>query len=235
MSYPTIDSRLVDYTTNFDAVLTADYAVYQLTLEQATQYTTLSQAYVSAARALGTARAKGTRSEQLTTARDTARKNLLAYGRSLYKMVQGNASISDEAKIALGVHVPKSRSDQPRPTSAPTVAITDVTARTVKFRIYDPTSASKRSKGQYATGALIYSYIGEDYPADPAGWTFHGPSTTFSNEITFPSTTAGGTQVWIMAAWVNRKLQSGPPANPVSTYLQGGGAQVSQGEMRLAA
>lgn len=236
MAFPTKDSLLVPYSTNFDAVLTANFATYGFTLEQAQAYTAVHTPYVAAVEALNEARASGVISKPQREARDTARQNLLDIGRPLYASVYESKTISNEDKTLLGVHV-RAGSYTPHPVLkvAPAVLVDAVSVRTVTVKIFDSASRTKRGKAPGATGAYVYTYVGEDYPADPAAWTFQGTATKTTYDITFPSALAGGTQVWIMAAWLNTKAQAGPPSVPVSTYLQGGGVVVPQGEMRMAA
>ena len=69
----------------------------------------------------------------------------------------------------------------------------------------------------------MYSFVGMDYPSDPTAWNFEGSTTKPKFDIVFPNTVAGGTQVWVCAAWSNAKQQTGPVSVPITTNLQGGG------------
>ena len=236
MAFPSKDALLVPYSTNFNEILKSAPATYGVTEPQVTAFAAVQASYLSAVSTLDTARAGGTRSESLTAARDAARDRLLSVGRELYAFVSANTNISDEAKIALGVHVRRGFTPRPAPTTAPTVAIAGVVDRTVKVTIYDPQTASKRGKPKDAVAAWVYTYVGDDYPSDPSAWDFQGAATRYSHQVVFPSGIPGGTKVFVMAAWINGKQQSGPPSLPVSTCLQGGGAvaqQASRGERDL--
>ena len=242
MAFPEKDALLAPYSTNFNNVCVArGEADYFLTADQVAGYTGVHLPYLAAVSALDVARAKGTRSQSLTAARNAARDDLLKVGRELYAFVSANDAISDELKIELGVHVRSGNTPTPVPNKAPSVVVGNVRGRTVVVHTFDPHTESKRGKVPNATAAWLYTFVGDDYPSDPSGWSFQGATTRYKHEITFPSTIAGGTQVWVMAAWINRKQQAGPPCMPVSTYLQGGGtsaATQAKGEdakMKIAA
>ena len=240
MAFPTRDVLLVPYSTNFNEVLVNDHAAYGVTLDQTVAYSNVHSPYIAAVSALDVARANGTRSEQLTAARDTARDLLLGVGRELYGMVSSNTAVSNQAKIALGVNVRGENTNHSPPKTAPTVAVSGVTGRTVTVRVFDAATASKRGKARNAVGAWLYTYVGTEYPSDPSLWDFQGATTQYASQVTFANTLGGGTQVWVCASWINGKQQSGPPSLPVTTYLQGGGgvsAQVATGDagMKIAA
>jgi hypothetical protein len=245
MAFPQKDSVLVPYSINFNDRLASRADDYGITEPQAASYTAVHVPYLAAVSALDVARAAGTRSQSLTAARNDARDNLLRVGRELYAMVSANDAVSDQLKIDLGVHVRGESVRVPMPSKAPSITVADVRERTVTVNVFDKNTESKRGKAPNATAAWLYTFVGEDYPADPAGWSFQGATTKYKHDITFPNTIAGGTRVWIMAAWINRKQQSGPPCMPVSTYLQGGGVvsqtsvktgdEPSSGGMKIAA
>jgi hypothetical protein len=52
-------------------------------------------------------------------------------------------------------------------------------------------------------------------------------------DIVFPSTVAGGTQVWVRAAWINGKQEASPTSVPITTNLQGG--STSSQTMKISA
>src|SRR4051812_42347229 len=98
MAIPTKDTALVDWTTNADTRLTASPTTYGATAAIATAYHVVHLAFLAAYNNLVAARAAGTRSESLVALRDSAKSNLLAYARPLYKQVQANAAVTPAAK-----------------------------------------------------------------------------------------------------------------------------------------
>ncbi|MEM1012506.1 MAG: hypothetical protein AAGI46_09840 [Planctomycetota bacterium] len=107
--------------------------------------------------------------------------------------------------------------------------------------VFDPRSRSKRVKAPGTTQAWMYTFVGDEYPSDPAAWTFHGATTRYKHEIALPTSLPGGTQVWVTASWVNPRGMAGPPSMPVSAFTQYTGANTAtqssedEGGMKLAA
>lgn len=235
MSIPLKDALLVPYSTNFDARINATPAAFSLSAPQAAAYTPLHDAYVTAYEAMMSARADGTRSKSLTSARDAAKHNLLNYARQLYAFVQANASVTQANKILLGIHLRVIPAPIPRPGVAPGMDVVSVANRTVTVHVHDSANTNKRGKPAGATAAYVYSFVGTEYPADAAAWTFEGATTKPRFQVGFPSTVAGGTQIWLCAAWVNAKQESGPTSVPITTNLQGGGAAAGDGALKIAA
>src|SRR5438067_9953035 len=110
MAFPTKDSALAAYSTNFNTRIVASPLVFNLTALQATAYTALHDPFIAAYEA---ASAVGARSRSLVAAKNTAKHALLAYGRQLYGFVQSAATVSDANKELLGVRVRSTPTPQP--------------------------------------------------------------------------------------------------------------------------
>lgn len=182
------------------------------------------------------ARADGTRSASLTVTKDNKKAALLSYARELYALISANQSISDADKTLVGVHVRNTPpSPIPAPTVRPGVVVSSVVGRTVYTTIHESASSPKRRKPAEAVQAYVYWFAGEDYPSDAANWQFAGPANKADFNFTVPNTVAGGALVWICAAWVSRRGDSGPMSVPISTNVQGGGVAAVEGELKIAA
>ena len=235
MSIPLKDALLVPFSTNFNDRIVASPATFSLSAPQAAAYTALHTPYVTAYNAMMNARANGTRSESLTATKDSNKLALLKYARELYAFVQSNNSVSDANKILLGIHLRVVPGPIPRPGVRPGMDIVSVANRTVTVHIHDSASSAKRGKPAGTTAAWVYSFVGAEYPSDPAAWAFEGATTKPKFGVTFPNTVAGGTQVWLCAAWINAKQEAGPVSVPITTNLQGGGASAASPAMKVAA
>jgi hypothetical protein len=223
MAIPKRDPQLVPFSTNWNTRLNADFASFDITDAQAKAYTDLHVPYIAAVSALTTAREAGTRSKSLTETRDTTRDALLKYARELYTTIQADNAVTDANKVLLGIHIRKTEPSRvPPPTERPGMEVVSVVARTVEVRIWDTASSTKRGKPANAVSAFVYTFAGATYPTDPTLWQFNGPATKSTYEIVFPDTIANGAQVWVCAAWVNRKGETGPVSVPVTTFVQGG-------------
>ena len=231
---PLKDSLLVPFSTNFNDRIVATPLVFQLSVPQAAAYTALHDPYVAAYNAMMAARADGTRSQSLTATKESTKLGLLNYARQLYTFVQSNNSVTQANKILLGIHLKVIPAPIPRPGVQPAVDVIKVSGRTVSLNIHDSASSTKRGKPTFTQAAWVYSFVGENYPADPLAWTFEGATTRPRFDILFPSTVAGGAQVWVCAAWINAKQEAGPTSVPITTNLPGGGAMSGEA-MKIAA
>ncbi len=235
MSIPLKDSLLVPFSTNFNARIVASPGTFLLTAPQAAAYTALHDPFVAAYNAMMTARADGTRSESFTATKNSTRRALLNYARQLYAFVQANAAVSQANKILLGIHLKVIPAPIPAPGVRPGMDIIAVSNRTISVHIHDSASSTKRGKPPGTTAAWVYSFVGAEYPSDPTAWNFEGSTTKSKFNILFPSSVAGGTQVWLRAAWINPRQQTGPTSVPITTTLQGGGSSTVSPEMKIAA
>lgn len=229
---PAMDSKLVTWLTNFQAKITSTPTAFGLTAAMATSNGTLTTSFVNA---YAVANAEATRSPMNITLKDMAKQAVVANVRMLSRLVQGTPTVSPAQKQDLGLNprdvVP---SPIPVPNMRPAMDIVSVTGRTVLVRVHDAASSSKRGKPAGTTAAWVYSFVGTSYPSDPTAWSFEGATTKGKFQILFPDSVAGGTQVFVCAAWINGKQEAGPTSMPVSTNLQGGGTSVAP-VMKLAA
>ena len=232
---PLQDSLLVPYLENFTTRIQASPVTFGLVAGQAAELYTRKQAFVNSYTAMMNARADGTRSEAQTVTKNTRKAAVLSYARELYALISANKSVSNTDKMLVGVHVRDTKPTRVDPPNVrPGVLVRSVVGRTVYTTIHESASSPKRRKPKGALQAFVYWFAGEDYPSDPTHWQFAGPATKAEFEFTVPSTVAGGTQIWIAAAWVSRRGDTGPVSIPISTNVQGGGSQ-QQGELQIAA
>jgi hypothetical protein len=224
MAFPTKDSELVNYSTNWNTRISSSATDYGLTNTQATQYGTLHTAWISAYDALAAAREAGTRSEALTSSKTSAKRNLLAFGRTLYKVVQSAPSVSNEKKIELGVHVRDTiPTPAPPPGTAPVLSVVSVTGRRARVKLKSAIG-DRKGRPLGTIGAQIYSCVSDDVPTAGTQWHFEGATGKNLVDVVFPDSVANGATVWFTAVWFNGSKQTGPNAAPVSTNLQGGAA-----------
>jgi len=227
---PQTDPALLSWSVNFSTLITAMPTAYGLTALQAASYQAVHDIF---AEKYQISQDPSTRTRPAIAAKDQARFNLKYQARLLAKLVEGTASVTDAQKYSLGLNVRAMPSPIPVPGMRPGTDIVSVAGRTVRMHIHDSASSNKRGKPAGVALAWVYSYVGETYPSDPTEWNFEGATTRANFAIVFPNTVAGGTQVWVCAAWVNAKQQAGPTSIPVTTNLQGGGS--SSSTMKIAA
>jgi len=227
LAIPTKDSTLVAWSINCDTRLTATPIVFGQTAAIATQYNTLHVAFLDAFEALTTALESGVRSKSLTTAKNTAKSNLLFFARSVYGSVQSSTVVSDANKELLGVTVRRNPSPQPAPEVAPGMDIVSVAGRTVKVRLHDAEVPTRKGRPPGVAGATVLSYEGNEPPASVSQYVFEGNTTRLEFNVVFPDSVAPGAKVFIVAFWRNERDLSGPACTPISTNLQFGGVSMA--------
>jgi hypothetical protein len=219
-------------STSFLNIVTAEPITYGMNPAQVSAYDALNivwtGAYERATNPL-------TRTKANVAAKNAARAAIVAMSADLARIIDGTPTVTDAQKIELGLNVRKAPVPVPAPTEAPAVDLGSVVNRTVNVHIHDSAASSKRGKPAGAVAAWVYTYVGQNYPTDPAAWTFERSTTKAKFQITFPDTVAGGQSVWIRAAWINAKQEAGPLSVPVTTNLQGGGSAVQVQELKIAA
>jgi hypothetical protein len=164
----------------------------------------------------------GTRSPVAIRGKDHAITAMRTAAIQLTHLIYGTRSVTDSDLINLGLLPRRTYTRVPAPSVRPGVRIGPVNGRTLSVKLYDLESGRPR-KAARTVAALLYSFVGENYPADPKAWKFHRATSRTACELVFPNDLPAGTRVWICAAWVNGKQQLGPRSTPVMTYLQGGG------------
>ena len=110
----------------------------------------------------------------------------------------------------------------PPPAEMPVIDIVSVVGWTMRLRLHNGDS-TRRRKPAGVQGAYVFTYTGETPPTDVNAWKFEGSTSKTETKIIFPTTLAVGTKIWLTAAWVNAKLQTGPATVPISTQINYGG------------
>ena len=217
--FPGTDALLLAWSNNFRTLTSANPATYGLSVGQATQYATLDTLWAASYQA---AIDPITRTKGKVAAKDQARHDLKVNARLLAKVVEGQASVTNEMKVNLGLNVRAMPVPIPPPTLAPGLDIVSVTGRSAKIRLHDAASTTKRGRPPGVAGASVFSFVGSSAPTDLTAWKFEGNTTRTVLDVAFSSTVAAGSTVWVTAFWYNPRAQRGPTCNPISTSIAGG-------------
>ena len=95
------------------------------------------------------------------------------------------------------------------------------TAWTASIRLRDANGA-RRGKAALTSGALVFSFVGNEPPSDLGRWKFEQSTGRVTKiDVAFDHALPGGTKVWFTAFWFNGRKQNGPPSAPVGTNLPG--------------
>jgi hypothetical protein len=219
---PAKDAALLAWSTNFSGLITATPTVFGLTAPQATAYAALNTAYATALAAVD----PGIRNKATVATKNAARASLKASARMLARIIEANPTITNAQKLTLGLTVRAVPTPIPAPSTAPMLDIISVIGRSVKVRLHGALG-DRRGKPAGVALAFVYSFVGTTPPTDLTMFKFEGSSTRTTFDILFPTTVAGGSQVWLYACWANPRTQSGPACAPVTAYLQGAAAHAA--------
>lgn len=220
MAVPTLDSKLVPYSTNFNARIVASPGTFGLVAAQVTAYTALHNPYIAAAAAV---EPRGNRSEVLIAARDAAKALLIPYARELYGIIQASRNVTDASKLLLGITIRAQPTTVGAPDTAPALEVGNRYANTVTAHLHETLGGSSRARPAGVAGASLFSYVGTTPPVNVEGWRFEGNTSRTTIDVVFPDDLAPGTTVYLTAFWFNRRGQSGPACSPVAAIIAGGG------------
>jgi hypothetical protein len=230
--YTGTEAELYTGSKNFSARISADPAAFGLTWVLVNPYAAANTTWMTL---YEETRDPQNRTQIQIAAKNAARDTIRTMSANLAKIVEGTATVTDVQKLELGLNVRKTPAPIPAPTERPSVDLVSVAGRVVTVHIHDSASSTKRGKPAGATAALVYTFVGENYPSDLSAWRLDGAATKANYEITFGGEIPAGQPVWIRAAWINRKQEAGPLSTPITTNIQGGGSAVQMREMKIAA
>lgn len=215
---PDRDSALLAWSLNFQTLIVATPTLFGLTAQLATSYSAYHSAFATDLAACD----PSTRSRSAVVAKNEAKEDLKANAKLMVNLVNGTASVTNAQKVSLGIPPRMRPMPIPQPSEAPNLDVVSVNGWTVKLKLHDSTSGSKRGKPLGVNGASIFSYVGETPPSDLSLYKFEGSLGKTKFDVVFPNTVAAGTQVWITAFWFNGRQQSGPACTPVGAFIQYG-------------
>jgi len=220
--FPSTDAGLLAWSANFSSLISASPLVYGLSAPLAAAYAALHTAYADA---LTESTNPITRTKGKVEAKNLCRTNLKNQARLLVSIIQGQAGVSNEQKIDLGITVRREPAPIPAPSEAPDIDIVSVSGSTVRIKVHD-SEVTRRGLPPGVAGVTYFSFVGEEAPTSESGWDFQGNSTRTIVDIDFPGA-APGAKVWFTAFWRNPRDESGPAATPIGTNIAGGGAMAA--------
>ena len=216
--FPSSDAKLLEWSTVFNAGLAANFAALGMTSAQATSYTAVHTAFATA---LAAATTPATRTSITIAQKELAKTNLKHLGGGYAMMINGNPSVTNAQREALGLKPRLMPTPIPPPGTSPVIEIRGVTGWKVSIKLKSA-NGSHRGRPPLCSQAVVFSYTGATPPADITKWVYQGQTSKLVVDVQFSSTLASGTTVWLSAQWLNAKGESGPATFPVSTVLQGG-------------
>jgi hypothetical protein len=211
--FPSREAEIGPWSLNFSTLLTANFASYGCTTGQASTYAGYHAAWIDK---YTLAQDPSTRTTSAILAKNQAKVDLAANARLLARIIQAHPGILPSQLSDLGLTV---RDTHPAPIPSPTeeidMDIVSVVNRTVKCRVHGA-DATSRAKPAGVASIMVWSYVGATQPVELADWHTEGVVTKTTFEIVFPSDLAPGSTVFMCAAWMNRKGETGTACTPRS-------------------
>jgi hypothetical protein len=231
---PTTDRKFRDFSDNFFNVCAANAAAFNLSEPVMTRLDDLTSDF---AQKLSAATNPQTRGVRTVFEKDECKKVLVAEIRKIARQVNGLMDVSNDQRQALGLNVRDTTPTRvPVPSVAPYVRITDAKSGQIHFELRQ--DGDLRAKPDGVADALVFTFVGENPPADPRQWVYCMTTGKTNCTTAFPEG-SGGKKVWVAAFWTNSKGQNGPSSVPVSVDLPHFVPQIQESQeqapMRIAA
>lgn len=227
---PKKDSVLLPWSITFLSGL-SDPSPLGLTPAMVTSYTADQGTYASL---MASVMDPSSRTKITIASKNEAKTKLQNSIRLLASVINGQATVTDNTKMMLGLPIRKKPTPVPAPATAPVAEIKSVSGWTANVAMHDANS-TRRGLPSFAIGVVAFVYVGATPPVDTSLWAMHGTSGKTNFDVQFSSALAAGTRVWITAAWLGSRKQQGPCCQPISTTLQGGNIVPHGAEMKIAA
>ena len=142
-------------------------------------------------------------------------------------VVQGQADVTSEMKVLLGLTV---RKVEPTPVGPPawypSVAVMAAYLWTLRVFLRNGEDTG-RARPAGVAGAYVWYCVSEAQPGPEAEWVFAGYYTKTTLDLNLPETTPGGATVWVSACWYSTRAANGPRSPSVAANIPGGSAAQS--------
>lgn len=229
---PEREDALRDWARSFSETLSADPAAVGVTAAQADAFAALSGDYAAALLLVGSPTTDTSSNRQR---KNTLKKALSKEARALSRQINAWPGVTNDQRKSLGLTLQTpSRSRLPVPAMPPRVRVLGVTGRRVEVRLERSGPTTRRAKPAGVQGAVLFTFVGDEPPRELSRWSFYGHTTQTKTTLALDPSLLPGTAVYVTAAWLNPRLESGPPAYPARAVLGEVGVAVTTG-MKLAA
>ncbi len=211
---PSREAQLVTFTGEFSTNISKNSKGYGLTVDQATEYATTRERFVTA---FNVAQNPLTRTPPNIQAKDAAKTSLINATRMLVDVVQAWPEMTNEKRADLKITLrDRKPTPSPVPSTSPFIKVKSIDGRIVTFECQS--TKTSRGKPKDVSGVTLFSHYGPTPPQTAEGWKLIGMSGRTTVTTTFDDMDAGGT-VYVTGFWFNGRKQSGPSGKPISISL----------------
>ena len=224
------DPELLMWATSFSGALVASPEVYHVSAPEAASVSELTGQFETT---LTVWRDPASRTPVASAKKSAARAKLLARAKHLVNSINSNPDTTDAQRRELGISARKRPTPIACPSVAPLIDVTSVAGRVATITLH-ATEGGRRGKLPGAAGASVFTYVGDEPPADFAGWAFEGMLTKTRFELNF-ELAGGSNTAWVTANWYNEKGQTGPASAVARIDLPAARVLPQERKMKLAA
>jgi len=211
---PLAESALNSWAANFDQRINADPESYGLSPEQAAQFTAAAGIFQTA---LALAITPATRTIGTVARKNEAKKIVRRLAARLIKRISATFTVSDEARLDLGLNVKNAPTAIPAPATRPQLVVRpDGT-----IRLFDESVPSRRGKPPGVQGAAIFTAILPHTAPAPRGLDeVRLALLATRSRFQLPIPPAADTlKLYVLARWYNERGEMGPISTLASTTI----------------
>lgn len=133
--------------------------------------------------------------------------------------MQANPAVTAQQKTDLGLPLrDREPTTRPAPNTQPVGRVVGIVNLEVVTEWFDQLTPTRRARPAGYAGLAIYSYVGENPPADIEQWRHEALASKSRVTIGFNAADAGK-KITIVARWFNRKGEFGPLSAPLTTVI----------------
>lgn len=213
---PAREADLLNWSDNFNTIISTGYADYGLSAGQATAYDTLNTAFATA---YALAINPSTRTPATVAAKDTEKSTLIATARQYAQIARKYPGITNELLSEAGLTVPDPiPSPIPTPTTKPVISLIQSNSLEQVIRYRDSVLSNPRSRPPGTIGMQVFVKVGATPPATTADCKYKGLYTRMPATVSFEPADAGET-AWYLCQWVTAKGLVGPTSDSFSATV----------------
>lgn len=218
---PAKDADFSAWLLNFSTLISASPGTYGLTSGDAGVIADANDAYQDA---YALAVDPGTRTPASVAAKDAARADAEATVRPYAMQIRGNLGVSDQDKVALGIHIPDlTPTPVPPPETAPALVLVYATPLQHQLQFRDSLFPELKRKPVGVTALQLWYVVGDVAAVDPAQATAMESVTKTPFTLSFDGPDRGKT-VTYFGRWQTRSgpagvSQVGPWSEPLAVIV----------------
>ena len=230
--YPKRQPEFATWLDHLATALAGDPESYGATAAQSDR---LAAANVAFQAAWAVASDPATRTRSAVAGKDTALQLARREAKNIADIIRAAPTVTPGQLADLGFPQRGERARSKPPESLARLRLLSTGPNSVRVRVFASDSAQPHPKPVGAIGCVVMIHIGETAPTDYNTWSLAAMTSKSVCEIVLPAAIEPGSKVWIVARFVNRKLEQGPPTEPPMQIRVAGHLCAERAPVKLAA